>query len=429
MEQLLSCDTYEVYSTSPLFSDRLNVLSLLYQPLIGSSAMALYLTLYAEIDLVKMTSLTSTHARLTMQTAMPLDKIKENIKLLEGIGLVKSYVQFKDNHTHYLYEMLLPLDAKRFYKNELLNVLLYRTIGSLNYEKNKFYFTTAGVDLDAFEETTASFDEVFYIEDTALEGTQVLKGKSEYRQEKTLDPVINYPLDLFYKELKELQVRKTMITSSVETKVKQLGVVYHISGQQMAQLVYESIEDYRVNEEVLAIKARNYHELEAPQKFEMVYHSQPIQFSMNSQANDSKSKHIKQLETWSPYKLIAKKQGSTPTRRDLSLVEKLMLEQGLEPGVINVLLELTWAQNDNRMPRNYVEAIAASWKRKGIKTVTEAMQEAKNYMRAKTKNTNDNMPEWYKNQQAESKLESTVQTNEDSTSISEEELRELMNSL
>lgn len=429
MEQLLSCDTYEVYSTSPLFSDRLNVLSLLYQPLIGSSAMALYLTLYAEIDLVKMTSLTSTHARLTMQTAMPLDKIKENIKLLEGIGLIKSYVQFKDNHTHYLYEMLLPLDAKRFYKNELLNVLLYRTIGSLNYEKNKFYFTTAGVDLDAFEETTASFDEVFYIEDTALEGTQVLKGKSEYRQEKTLDPVINYPLDLFYKELKELQVRKTMITSSVETKVKQLGVVYHISGQQMAQLVYESIEDYRVNEEVLAIKARNYHELEAPQKFEMVYHSQPIQFSMNSQANDSKSKHIKQLETWSPYKLIAKKQGSTPTRRDLSLVEKLMLEQGLEPGVINVLLELTWAQNDNRMPRNYVEAIAASWKRKGIKTVTEAMQEAKNYMRAKTKNTNDNMPEWYKNQQAESKLESTVQTNEDSTSISEEELRELMNSL
>ena len=36
-----------------------------------------------------------------------------------------------------------------------------------------------------------------------------------------------------------------------------------------------------------------------------------------------------------------------------------MIEQGLEPGVINVLLELTWAQNDNRMPRNYVEAIAS----------------------------------------------------------------------
>ena len=427
MEQLLSCDTYEVKSDSIFLNERLPILTLLYQPLIGVEAMSLYLTLYSEIDLVKLTSLVSTHARLTMQTALPLDKIKQSIRLLEGIGLMKTYVKFENGITHYLYEMLLPLQAQTFFKNELLNALLYRTIGTMNYEKNKFYFIAPEVDLEQYEETTALFEEVFYIEDTSLEGVPVLKRKEELKKEVSHSPVINYPLDLFYKELKELQVRRNTITSSVENKVKQLGVVYHISGQQMAQLVYESIEDYRVNEEILSIKARNYHELEAPQQFEMVYHSQPIQYSYNGEKNDSKSRHIKQLESWSPYKLIAKKQGSTPTRRDLSLVEKLMIEQGLEPGVINVLLELTWAQNDNRMPRNYVEAIAASWRRKGIKTVSEAMQEAKNYMKVKNANATQHMPQWYQEQVARSKLESSVPS--DQEAISEEELRELMKSL
>ncbi len=139
-----------------------------------------------------------------------------------------------------------------------------------------------------------------------------------------------------------------------------------------------------------------------------------------------KSKHIQQLESWSPYKLIEKKQGSTPTRHDLTIVENLMLEQGLEAGVINVLLELTWAQNDNRMSRSYMEAVAATWKRKGIKSVQEAMQEAKNTLKAKSKSANDSMPQWYQEQVVDNQLNVDNEEGSNHHTISEDKLREIM---
>ena len=43
MEQLLSCDTYEVKSDSIFLNERLPILTLLDQPLIGVEAMSLYL--------------------------------------------------------------------------------------------------------------------------------------------------------------------------------------------------------------------------------------------------------------------------------------------------------------------------------------------------------------------------------------------------
>ncbi len=93
MEELLSCDTYEVYGKSNLSYDQIRSLTMLYQPLIGANAISVYLSLYSELDMVKLTSLSSTHARLTMITSLSLSEIKRCIGLLEGIGLMKTYIQ------------------------------------------------------------------------------------------------------------------------------------------------------------------------------------------------------------------------------------------------------------------------------------------------------------------------------------------------
>ena len=75
-------------------------------------------------------------------------------------------LEFENAKTHYLYlKCYYHYKLKLFFKNELLNALLYRTIGTMNYEKNKFYFIAPEVDLEQYEETTALFEEVFYIED------------------------------------------------------------------------------------------------------------------------------------------------------------------------------------------------------------------------------------------------------------------------
>ncbi len=426
MEELLSCDTYEVYGKSNLSYDQIRSLTMLYQPLIGANAISVYLSLYSELDMIKLTSLSSTHARLTMITSLSLSEIKRCIGLLEGIGLMKTYIQESHDCSHYLYQMMLPLDSKRFFQNNLLHTLLYKSLGSLDYEKNKFYFSLNETKLDSYKEITAKFDDIFYIEDTCEEGKNILKEKSTFKQVVSMDPVIQYPMDLFYQEIQKLQVRRNIISVQLENTIKQLGVVYHIGAHPMAQLVFESIENHQINENTLIMKARAYHELEAPRKFELVHQTQPRQYSFSKDGKDAKSKHIQQLESWSPYKLIEKKQGSTPTRHDLTIVENLMLEQGLEAGVINVLLELTWAQNDNRMSRSYMEAVAATWKRKGIKSVQEAMQEAKNTLKAKSKSANDSMPQWYQEQVVDNQLNVDNEEGSNHHTISEDKLREIM---
>ena len=430
MEELLSIDRYQVYFSGSLSPLNLRSLTLLYQPLIGSKAYSLYLLLISEVEVSKITSLKSTHERLCSITNLPLHQIKECLRSLEAIGLLKTYVRFDQSITLYCYQVLLPLEPQFFFNNELLNVLLYRTLGELEYDRTRFLFQVAKMDNNE-DEITAKFDDVFYIDPTSQEGSQVLKQKSEYRKSQTQSPIIQYDMDLFYRQLQSLQIPKRYILPNIENKIKQLGVVYHISGQQMALLVSESIENEQVDLEVLAKKARSYFELETPTSFKRIYHNQPIQYSQKNNENSTKAKHIHQLETWSPYKLIEKKQGGKPVRRDLQIVENLMTNLNLEPGVVNVLLELSWAQNDERIVRSFIESIGATWKRKNIHTVSEAMQEAKNYIKYKKQGQyqNDIIPDWFKDQKAEETLQTTTNTSTSSDEISDQELRELLKDL
>ena len=430
MGELLSCDRYQVYAMGQLSPLSYSVLSQLYQPIIGAKAYGLYLYLYSEVDVMKMLSIESNHSRISSYTALSLHQVKENMKKLEAIGLVKSYIRYESEMTKYLYELLMPMSPQQFFQNDLLNVLLYRTLGSLEYDKTRFLFRLPEIDLNGYDEVTANFEEVFFIDETSTEGSQILKYKGNYRKEESKAPVMDYPLDLFYRQLQELQVRRKWITPAVETKVKQLGLAYHISGQKMAQLVYDAIDHQRINLDILAKKVRDYNDLESPRSFTRIYHQQPINFSSSEQADNAKSRHIQQLETWSPYKLIEKKQGGKPVRRDLAIIEKLMVDLNLEPGVVNVLLELTWSQNDERISRDFVESIGATWKRKNIHTVEQAMQEAKNYIRYKNKNNQDITPEWFKDQQAEKKLQAVKEDQQlEENDISDEELRALLKSI
>lgn len=425
MAEIVSCDRYRVSALSPLGALAHSVLSQLYQPLIGAKAFGLYLFLFSEMDVLKLLSVESNLSRISSYTELSLAQIQTSLNRLEGIGLLKTYVQYDETFTKYIYQLILPLDPHLFFNNELLNVLLYRTIGSLEYEKTRYLFNTPSIDFSQYDEVTKAFGDVYYIEDTSSEGSLVLQSRNGLKKEKSMSPIIDYSLELFYKELQQLQVRRKIISPMVETKVKQLGLAYHISGQQMAQLLSDAVENGQVNMEKFSKKARDYHDLETNHEFKRIYHQQPLQYSAQPSADNHKTKHIKQLETWSPYKLIERKQGGKPIRRDLAIVEKLMVDLNLEPGVVNVLLELSWSQNDERLSRNFVESIGATWKRKGITTVVEAMNEAKNYIKYKNGPNDDITPEWLRDRQAEDKLDH-IKSNDVNDEISDEELRELL---
>ena len=88
-------------------------------------------------------------------------------------------------------------------------------------------------------------------------------------------------------------------------------------------------------------------------------------------------KHIRQLAQISPMQLLAfyQKGGRIPAS-DVEIVESLIRHYGLPPGVVNVLLEYVLLKYDYKLPRNLVEKIAGHWKRLGISTVEEAVEQA-----------------------------------------------------
>ena len=96
---------------------------------------------------------------------------------------------------------------------------------------------------------------------------------------------------------------------------------------------------------------------------------------------------------------MALKQDSKPTVKDLEIIEYLMIEQKLNPGVINVLIDYVLKINNNKLVRGFVEQIAVQWKRSKIETVSDAMEFAlKEYDQKNTKKVKvtkkEKIPNW-----------------------------------
>ena len=67
------------------------------------------------------------------------------------------------------------------------------------------------------------------------------------------------------------------------------------------------------------------------------------------------AKMIYTFETISPYQLLkSKNKDAEPTKRDMKLVEDLMIDYKLNAGVVNVLIDYVLKTNDNKLNRSLV---------------------------------------------------------------------------
>ena len=130
-----------------------------------------------------------------------------------------------------------------------------------------------------------------------------------------------------------------------------------------------------IDKKKLRVVCRNYYQFEHDDKLPKLIYCDQLN---NLKAKKSKSKReeiIHKFETLSPYQFLnAKYNDGTPTNRDKMLLESLLVEQKLNPGVINVLIDYVLKINNNKLNRNFIETIA-SVKRLNVRTVEEATKE------------------------------------------------------
>ena len=70
--------------------------------------------------------------------------------------------------------------------------------------------------------------------------------------------------------------------------------------------------------------------------------------------------------------------GGEVVEADLAIIENVMMNQNLNPGVVNVLIEYVMMKAEKKFTKNYVEKIAGHWSRMKVVTVKEAMELARN---------------------------------------------------
>ncbi|WP_096153032.1 MULTISPECIES: replication initiation and membrane attachment family protein [Bacillus] len=447
---LVPVDRYIVRSNGLIHEYDRKILTMLYQPLLGFRGFSLYMTLWSELEQDRLWGEDKTHHSLMAMMQCNLKDIHHERQKLEGIGLLRTYVNEKNDARNFIYEIQPPLTPDAFFSDPVLNIYLYNRLSKSKYLNVKKFFTEDKLINEQYEQVTKSFNDVFQsiqaeqmvgsLNDEAFEDISITSEKEWMNRAQGTEPVIkhtNFDFELLFAGLSDVVIPNKAITTKVKDAIEKLSFLYQIDALQMKDILMNTIdEDDNINIEKLRKSSRDWYQLEYNNELPtLVETTQPFTLrKMENKEPTSKDEQlIKMLETVSPRKLLSDlSNGGEPIVSDLQIVEDIMFKQHLPAGVINVLLYYVLLKTDMKLNRKYIEKIASHWARKHIKTVPDAMELAKQEQRqyqswAETKSSTKTPAKKTENRNRfiskEQKI--TEEKNESTTTAQEEDKRKL----
>lgn len=335
-----------------------------------------------------------------------LHEILEARQKLEAIGLLKTFFK-EDNINNYIYQLYSPIKASDFFNHPILNVVLYNNLGKKEYDKLKSFFKTPRINTNGYQDITVSFSEVF--DSVPLTSYDVINDDIRKKNIQKLNIDTNFDFTFLADALPSTLDKNKIFTKDIKELILQLSFLYELDVIKMQDIIPICItERGTINKEELRKTCRNFYQFDNHGLLpSVVYNAQPEYLKEPVGDTSKRAKMIYTFETISPYELLkSKNNGSEPTSRDLKLAEDLIINYGLKPGVVNVLIDYILKTNNNKLTRNLAETIAGQWKRLNIETVDEAMRVAeKEHKKYRKNNTTtvtkqktikeEKIPDWF----------------------------------
>ena len=398
---LLPADLYLVVNKTVINEQDRKLITTLYQPIIGYSAVSLYFTLVDDLDKRNLMSDDLTHHHLMSTMQLKLSDILIARKKLEAVGLLKTY--FKEDHVnHYVYQLYSPMPASEFLNHPILNIVLYNNLGKREYDKIVEYYKIPRVSVKEYQDVTSSFSEVF----TSISGNTFIENDNiidRNYNKLTLKSEIDF--DLLISSIPSRMIHEKCFNAEVKNLINSLSYVYHIDNLNMQGMVRNSInEKGMIDKNELRKACRNFYQYENNGKLPtLIYSKQPEYLTSPKGDNSRWAKMVYTFENTTPYDYLKSKyKGVEPSSRDLKLVESLLVDMKLKPGVVNVLLSYVLKINNQKLNKNYIETIAGQWVRLNIETVEDAMNIAeeenkkrKSISNNKRETKQDKKPDWF----------------------------------
>ena len=398
-DMILPADSYIVINKTIITEMDKQTLIDLYQPIIGSKAVSLYLTLLNDLEKKLFVSgeLTHHHLLTVMQTSLK-DIVLAREKL-EGIGLIKTYMK-KGTINNYVYLLYSPLNANEFLNHPVLNIVLYNNVGKIEYKNLTERYKLPKIVLKDYEDISLKFDEVYTsipVNSLVNNDDIVSRKKGEILFKELID------FDLLISGLDKNLINERAFNKDTRNLINNLAFLYNIDVSTMQSLIRTSLnEKGLIDKETLRKSARNFYQFENNGNLPTIIHySQPEYLKSPTGDSSKKGKMIYTFENTNPYQFLKSKykDGKVITR-DLKIIESLLLDLKLTPGVVNVLLDYVLRVNNKKLNKTYIETIASNWKRLGIETVPEAMnacikEHKKRKIKTTTKRKEEKLPDWF----------------------------------
>ena len=393
---VLPADIYVVLNKTIFNDNDRRIITMLYQPIIGSDAVNLYYTLWSFLDRNEVKSIEWTHHHLMVNMGLSLSSIMSARTKLEAIGLLRTFVK-KDNVNKYVYELYSPIDSFQFFSNPILNITLYNNLGKSEYEKTLSFFKNPRVIMSGYLDITCKFGDIFSSASGNIDSASDVRGVE--RLGFSVTP--KFDLDDILSMIPDDMLNHKSITHETRDLIYKLSFIYDFNDDSIRYIIRNSInEKHNIDKDLLRENSRKYYSFENSGKLpSLVYRNQPLYLRKPVGDVSKRAQAIYYFETTSPYEFLYEKNNNTePSSRELRIIEGLMIDFNMNPGVVNVLIDYVLRINNNKLVKSFIESIASQWVRSRVETVEQAMKLAeKEYKSNNTKKETSvsSVPEWF----------------------------------
>ena len=302
---VLPADTYVVVNKTIFSNNDRRILTMLYQPIIGSAAVNLYFTLWSFLDRNEVKSIQWTHHHLMVNMGLKLDYIIEAREKLEGIGLLRTFVK-KDNVNKYVYELYSPVSGYDFFSNPVLSVALYNCLGKSEYEKTKSFFKNPRVVMSGYEDITCKFNEIFDSDSSFIDSDY-----EDIRRENRVGFYIEPKFDLsnVLEMIPDEMLNHKSITREMKELIYKLSFIYDLNEDSLRYIISNSIgERHNIDKDLLRENTRKYYCFENSGRLpRLIYRNQPEYLRKPVGDVSKRAQAIYYFETHSPYEFLYEK--------------------------------------------------------------------------------------------------------------------------
>lgn len=387
---------------------QLQTLTQFYQPVMGSMAVSLFLTLANLTPETLGWSYRQPHSHLMTFMNCGIADINQARRYLEAMGLIKTY-RDEASHSSYqrqtlVYELKTPLSVNQFINHPQFNISLFHQLGDESYYNLLDAWNEESLNEQQFDLTDISqpFTEVFNVYSQTTHEKEIINkvaGQHYQAQYEEIDlsqlDYSAFDFELFKQVLFTEGIDLTSITNVVKQEVVGLSQFYKLDEVMIARVVKLAFNEksQQVNLPDLRTIARKQEYFANRPSPAQLQKAQKAQTELESPAaikerkletqkayphfTEAELEIIDICERLEPSKMLADLKrhiGGFASDSEQQTITRLQQQSSLNDSVINMLIYyIIKMRNNTNINKKFADLIANDWQQEGLTSPAQVM--------------------------------------------------------